>query len=321
MNFFSRVVVSFIAVWCAGVLYAGSDPVAWSLFPTSGFANTPIGHQSVVQYTLTNRLPFAALIVTEYKVTGGNFNVHDECDGNSLAPNASCQISVAFNPASDQTSTFQLIYGYHNNRIPLPILSAVGTGEPTNIALHGAIRDLPPTIYKGNTVDFYAVFTNTSDTDLTGCTAAPLFTSTGVAATLGSSQGTPPCTGTIAAHASCEWDGTVDSNTAGLLTIFAAVTCTGPTAVTTNPRASTIVQDETSCLVQAQVELPLPESTYQYADNIVKFKFKNQCATPVSLSGMQVVAEGVTAQVTTSSSLSTCGSSLAEMQSATWCLR
>ncbi|MCX7117760.1 MAG: hypothetical protein NTW94_07655 [Legionellales bacterium] len=284
--------------WSFGVM-AASDPVSWSLNPRTGFPPTQVGHQSAVIYTLTNKLPLPAVLVTQYAMTGGSFNVIDDCKNTSLAPNASCTISVGFNPTAEGLSTFQLTYGYHHNRIPLTTLSAVGTGEPSGTILSGQINGLPSTFYTDNTVNYTAIFQNKGQTPLSGCSVSD-FTSTGVAASLTSTPGTPPCGSSLGIGKSCQENGTASSTVPGLLTIYGHMTCTSPTTVTATPQASTIVQSHSGCVVHASVLLPLPNTTYQYADNIVVFNIENECPTSVGLGAVHVTASGGDATVTTS---------------------
>lgn len=305
MSIFLRV-LQLIGLVASFNLFAAADPVSWSLSPASGFPATQVGYQSVVQYTLTNHLPFATKLVIDSKSTGGNFTIHDECHDISVASGKSCTIIVAFNPAAGR-STFQLIYGYHNNRIPLPALKAVGTGEPAGTKLSGVIRGLPPTFYKGNTVDFTAIYTNKSNTIITGCTP-PYFTSTGIPATIQNSFGIPPCVDSLAPGASCRHDGTVTSTATGLLTIQGHYDCM---AIKSAPQASTVVKSNSGCVVHASVDLPLPATTHKFSDNIVSFKFENECSTTALFNSIKVLATGVKARITVSPTLSTCKTSLA----------
>ncbi|MDI1352639.1 MAG: hypothetical protein PSV35_07705, partial [bacterium] len=194
------------SLWSLGAL-AASDPVSWSLSPVTGFPSTAVGQQSAVEYTLTNQLPLPTQMVTQTVIKGGNFSVTDKCNKVTLAPKASCNIGVSFTPASAQKSTFQLIYGYDNNRIKLPILTAMGTGQSSTLS--GVIQGLPATLAKGVDGKFTAIYTNNGITTLTGCTIEPNFTTSGVPATLQSSQGVPPCTGSLLAKHSCHLNGSI----------------------------------------------------------------------------------------------------------------
>jgi len=304
-------IIGLAALLGSGAAMAVSDPVAWSLTPATGFAATLVGNQSVVQYTLTNRLPFTATLVTQKITTGGNFTVQDECNNASIAPGKSCDVSVGFSPTTAGNSTFQLIYGYHNNRIPLPVLTAVGTPIPFSV-LGGTITDLPATFYLGNTPDFTATFTNKGNTTLGGC-SVPSFSLTGAAATgaiVTTSQNT--CAATLAPGNSCTIVGQLGSvNNPGPLTVNGYMQCGSPNLVTAQPTSSAIVQNEMGCAINASTTLPLPQSTHKYSDNVVKFKFENECTSAVTMGPVQVVANGVPAQVTVSTDLSTCSSSLA----------
>lgn len=278
-------VVYFIGLLGALSASAASDPVSWSVSPHTGFPATKVGEQSIVHYTFSNNLPFATKLGIHPQINGGNFSLHNDCS--TLAAGASCVVAVAFNPAAAKTATFQLSYGYNNNRIPLPALSAQGM-KHSNSQLLGSLIGLPPAFYKGNTVQFNAVYTNRGTTPLIGCTYSA-FTSSGVPATLTTGAGIPPCGDVLLAGASCQQRGTVHSSTAGALTITGHASCASLQA---NPKTSSLVLNNTGCLVSAAVSLPLPEQTYQYASNIVQYKFVNQCATAQKLGAVSIAADG-----------------------------
>lgn len=308
-----------LGLLCSFSALAGSDPVSWSLSPASGFPATRVGDQSVVFYRFTNNIPCAKNLVMSSKITGGNFIIHDDCSNKSIAYGGSCDVLVAFNPAKAGNSTFQLTYGYDNNRITLPTLTAVATGDPAIAHLGGVIRGLPAAFYQNTAVDFTAIYTNTGNVDLTSCTFSN-FTSTGVAVTsLATSSGIPVCGPTLSRGASCQMNGTVTSSAAtGLLTISGGASCTaGTDTVTVTPKASSVVKTPSGiCTVHASVELPLPAATYKFADNVVQFKFENECTSAVTLGPVSVLASGINATVTLApysptSVLNNCGSSLA----------
>lgn len=263
------------------------DPVSWSLSPASGFPATKVGDQSIVQYTFTNRLPTARTLLIDSNITGGNFSVYNECYNKSLPLGASCSVVVAFNPAAEKQSAFQLIYGYDNNRISLPILAARGLGESSEVQLTGTIDGLPPAIYKGSTVEYKAIYTNKGASTLSGCTY-PNFTHTGISATLETSFGTPPCVDSILPGSSCQMDGSVVSNSTGSLTIYGHASCAQAQA---QPKASTGVLNKSGCVISASVPLPLPVKTYQYAKSVVKFEFINHCPRTQTLGRVVLKAD------------------------------
>lgn len=289
---------------------AATDPISFELLPAAGFPDTKVGHQSSIQYTLTNHLPFAATLITEYQFRGGAFSIHDDCHNRSVASGGSCQVIVGFKPAAAGNSSFNLIYGYHNNRVSLPAITAIGIAEPSTTVLSGTIVGLPPSFYSGEQVDYTAVFTNKGHAQLTGCTISN-FTSTGVPAVLNTAQGIPPCGATLDPGDSCHLDGTATANASGILKITGHMRCTGPAAVSSAPHASAIVKKQGGCTVHANVLLPLPETTHTYSDNIVKYVIENECPGAVGLGNISIQSSGGDPVITRSKALSTCGSTIA----------
>ena len=153
------------------ICFAGSDPVSWRLMPTSGFPTTDIGSQSVVTYTLTSHLHGPAVMVTSMQINGSGITVEDGCKNTSLKPNGYCTITLRYSPTAVGKTTFQLTYGYNNDRIPLPQLTAKATGRQPGYSLSGAIPNFPSTISPTSTVPFAAVFINTGRSGLTNCFA------------------------------------------------------------------------------------------------------------------------------------------------------
>lgn len=281
------------------------DPVSWRLQPSTGFPETPIGHQSTVQYTLTNKLPLPTKIITIINTTGGGFNVHNECANATLNSGASCDISVGFLPETAGVSTFSLTYGYHNNRIPLPTLTAVATGQAAG-QLQGQITGLPPTLYLNNTPDFTATYTNPTNATLTGCSNTPSFTLSGPGSIgVGVVSTGSTCGATLRPHSSCKIDGQLtNTNSGGSIIITGNMTCNQASA---RPKAETIVQNQTGCTVHGHTLLPLPTRTYRYADNVVKFQFENECAPGNGVSlGTVNISSNIAATITKPAIYDTC---------------
>lgn len=125
---------------------ASQDPISWQLIPANGFPVTNIGNASNVTYTLTSNLPRPVVITTAYLNVPG-ITVQDGCNNVTLAPHTHCQIRVRFAPTEEIDTKFQLIYGYHFNRIPLPELIAA-TPHGTACIASQAILPLPTNTYQ-----------------------------------------------------------------------------------------------------------------------------------------------------------------------------
>ena len=151
--------------------HAATDPVSWSLIPATGFPPTSVGNQSTIIYTLTSHLPQPTTIQTNFQIDGPGISVDDGCNKIKLAFGKSCTVTVKNRPSQEGNTTFQFIYGYNNNRIPVPALEAKATGLQPDYNLSGSIPDFPASIAPTGTYPFSAIFTNTGPNTLTNCFA------------------------------------------------------------------------------------------------------------------------------------------------------
>lgn len=309
----SWILMSLVLTPCA--LFAKStNPVSWSVTPSTGFSATAVGSQKTVKYTLTNHLPFAVVFNDSQNVTGGNFSVRDKCDGTSVAAGGTCDIYVSYSPAGIETSSYQLVYGYHKNRIPTTKFTVTSTSAGS--ILTGTMVGIPSSIEKNDTPDFSITYENASDNTLTSCTNGGTSVSLSGAAssTASISNLTDNCTGnSILAGNSCTVTGKIiGTSTVGALTVTGNLSCTASSGtVTSNPSAETSVLSTTGCTVHGYVSLPLPSSTYKYADNIVQFTFENECGTAQSISTTVTPSDAYSKVVISpSTTLTTCGSTL-----------
>lgn len=313
MDFIRPIMASSLAFFLTMSAYAAKDPVGWSLFPTTGFPVTQEGSTSNVKYTLTNNLPKAATIVTKLTHHGGSFRTVNNCNNQSLAPGASCTIIIAFSPSSAGTGTVQLTYGYHNNRIPLPGLTATATGHASSEIVHGSIKGLPPAFTLSNPEQqpiFTIYFTNTGSSDITGfanpitatpSTVATVTTLSSPANTCGSS-GSPV---TIRPGDSCSITAQLTPNSLGQVTV--SDTFTYDSGKTTTVSASShVINGNSTCSIHGYASLPLPSNTYRYADNDVQFTFENECTTGSATLGQVNLTSTLNATITTNSTYDLC---------------
>ncbi|MFI4918664.1 MAG: thaumatin family protein [Legionellales bacterium] len=275
---------------------AAKDPIGWSLSPASGFPAVKIGSHSSVTYTLTNNLPFPAVINTEHLTSGGTFGVYDQCRNLNLAPNKSCIVHVNFTPTHTGQASFQMIYGYHYNKIPLPVLTANGGGAD-NEEVVGYISNFPSliTLVPLETPQFTVTYANHSAGTVTGYAGnssgldvfqiSPAVASVTIApGTKQNTCGTSVAPGTIASQQSCYVNGQITPSTTGTFILTGLYTYNNGTQTAMPTAKGRIQQNGSACGLTPATMLPLPTQTYPYSDNVVKFTFTNQCAsTPVAL--------------------------------------
>jgi hypothetical protein len=289
-------IFSLLLLGLVKTLYA-ADPVSWTLTPATGFSPTQVGHQSQVTYTLTNNLPFPTLIVTDYRFTESGFSTFDACKNTTLPPRGSCQITFTFTPHDPGPATVQLSYGYHNNRIALPVLRAVGNPAPIG-AVTGSIFGLPSVITLNplQQPDFITTFRNTSEVPVTGYAvngsgsflfevSPPIATVTALSNTCG----TFAAPVTLQPHEDCQISAQLTPLAVGPFTLNAYFIY-NVASVAQASAAATIIQGGGGCTVHGQTELPLPTTTYQYADNLVRFVFENECTSSAISLGQVMVS-------------------------------
>ncbi len=319
--------------------FAGTNPVAWSVQPTSGFfpASTPIGTSSWAVYTLTNNLPLPATLMTSFDEQGGVFNIYQNCNQHSIAPKASCYIIIEFAPTTAGRSSIALTYGYHNNRIPLPAITVTSTGTPppTSGIITGSITTIPPFSLNNPTQTpvFTVTYHNSSPEpvvvtgyagDINGhnlLTSSPTSVATIEIITSGqlaSNCGTSNSPILLSQGQSCHISGQLTPHATGQLTVSGLFTYNAGTNTSTPSTGTLVTSGGTGSCPVTQAgnsastgsALYLPTTTYQYTDNVVKFVLTNtstdQGATlgPVSFASNVSPSTGVT--ITPSITYDTC---------------
>lgn len=287
--------------------HAAKDPVSWSLSPATGFQSTKVGSVSTVQYTLTNHIPQPVKLVTEIKLSKGTFHIEDGCNDRTLAIGASCSVVIAYAPTVAGIDTAQLIYGYHNNRIPLPVLTA--TGSANTEVIRGAVVGLPPAFTLSNPEqhpDFSVTYTNTGLVDVIGyagnidglniLSLTPASVAT--VAVQSNTCGTKDLPITLHPGSSCTIIGQLTPVALGLVTVQGLFTYAGGSQTASPSAGSEVINGSGACIVHGYASLPLPDNTYKYADNVVQFTFENECDTLAAPLGSVSLTSNSTPQAT-----------------------
>ncbi|WP_028387739.1 thaumatin family protein [Legionella fairfieldensis] len=308
-----RSLIFFCGVSFLSTGFAGLDPVAWRLTPSTNFVNIQAGEQASAIYTLTNQLPWPTRITTMIRASGLSLTYFDQCNQNTLKPGGSCNINVFFNPIVAGSATFQLTYQYNRDVIPLPVWTAIASPS-SHFSITGQFSEpapFPSLFYTNQAPFITAQFSNTGNRPLTHCragtapgqnqltinplSAAIVTTDVPAMGTCGTvsspvtlNPGDPPCTiyGQLSSLQ--------NTNNA---TLTAQVTCDQATAAI---QKSFAIQTQSGCTsASVNALLPLPTSTYLYADNMVKFQITNTCATDnISLGTVAITATTGSATIT-----------------------
>jgi hypothetical protein len=264
---------------------AGTDPVGWSISPTSGFpAQTQTGSTYAVTYTLTNNLPFPVALSVTAAYQGGTFTFTNGCNKTLAAKgqaNSSCLVHLGLQPIAARNNTVQITMAYDKNRVPLPTLSSTSTSNETPDKISGHVTSpLPPVTYTGNSypVEFSFVNNGTSSVTATAVNVSG-FTPTNNTCTSALAPHSPPCTVV----------GTFAPVSTGQATLGVTYDYDGGSVPLTT---TTQVHTESGCHVSASIDLPLPANSFIYADNVIKYKFTNHCATSETLGAFSVSSDG-----------------------------
>lgn len=289
------------------------DPVSWKLSPATNPVHVEAGGHATAVYILTNNLPKSVVISTEVTSSGAPLSYDDQCNKKTLAAGTSCNVYLSFNPTTAKKSTFQLIYQYDHNRIPLPVWTATSTSAVAKLSGVFSEPTPFPSSFATNQSPFVAAqFTNNGTVPLTHCvagtalnqdeltitpaSAATVTTDVPTAGTCGTTAtpitlnpGDPPCT--IYGQLSNLQD-------TASATLIAKMTCDQTAASTSKTVA---IQNQAGACTSATITpvFPLPTSTYLYADNMVTFRITNTCTTDnISLGTVDISATTGNATIT-----------------------
>lgn len=283
--------------------YAGKDPIAWSVFPASGFpAQSSTGSRYAVTYTFTNNLPFAVPLRIESAFVGGTFTIRNECNS-QLAPKKqagdTCQVHVSFQPISARQNNIQLTLAYDKNRVPLTKLVSTSVSNETTDHISGHVTTpLPPATYVGNAYPVAFTFINNG-------TAAVTATAVNIS---GFTANTNTCTSALAPNSTCNVTGSFTPSTTGQTSLAVTYVYNNGSV----PLVSqTNVYNNSGChQVDGIAALPLPTNTFIYADNVVRYDFTNYCATPETLGTVSITSDATTPPTLTKGSDTCSGATL-----------
>lgn len=269
-------------------IFAGSNPVGWSLNPSTGFpSTTSVGSTYTVAYTLTNNTPFSLPTTVSMSNVGGTFTMSNGCN-TTLASKASCIVHVSFQPIKVGAHSARVSVKYGNNVVPLPLLSSTATSPDSNDKITGHVTTpLPASTYTGSNYPVEFTFANNGTATVT----ATSVTVTGFTAS------TNTCTAALTPNSSCVVSGTFSPSVVGQTTLGVTYTYYNGGSISVPLSTQTnVISGGGSChQVDGTTALPLPVTTYQYADNVVKFVFTNHCnSNTETLGNVSITSDGST---------------------------
>ncbi|MFW2571829.1 Dot/Icm T4SS effector LegT [Legionella sp. 29fVS95] len=273
MNRSARIITSFFLFLVAFFAYAGKDPIAWRVSNTFP-AQTSVGQTYTIVYTFTNQLPFSLvrpLVIEHLTSPSVEFIFNDQCTGRLLASGASCTVTVALNPlVIGQKSLKLTIAGYSRDRVPLPEITTIATGQSLSAVTVVVTDSLPFQVTNGSSSSYKFTFTNNSAIDATSL-------SVDVTQTLGIPNHTSTCIGTLPANGgTCYVEGTytVTSTTPSIQEVTARLSYSGPPDSPVQMSTLTQVVNPAAPLVGTVVtEFALPPLIVQNSVHQVQFLF------------------------------------------------
>ncbi len=282
----------------SGVVCAAKDPIAWSLSPAGGLpANVTSGSTYAVTYTMTNNLPFAVPLTVSAAYVGGTFTITNGCNTTLAAKNqagSSCQVYIAFQPITARTHQLQLTLAYHHNRVPLPWLSSSASSITTNENISGHVTEpLPSVTYTGTSYPIAFTFVNNGTENVTA-------TSVNLVDFSALTNVTNTCAAALSPGSTCAVTGTFSPATTGQTSFGVTYVYSNGQSVSVPLSTQTNVQTAgTPCHhVNGTVSLPLPFSTYQYADHVIQYTFTNHCDASTEKLGTVTFAADSSATLT-----------------------
>ncbi|MEO8402125.1 MAG: thaumatin family protein [Gammaproteobacteria bacterium] len=279
---------------------AAKDPVGWEASPPTGFpAQTQVGNSYVVSYTLTNNVP-AALPLTIGKSYAGNILAVEDTCNKTIPANGTCMIHVGLQPAQVGPHSAKVTIEYGHTRVSLPGLTTNAISAKTTEKIDGFVtQPLPPQVEIGTSYPVIFSFINDGNVSVTTTSV----TASGFTPTLNT------CAVTIPANSSCTVQGMFVPTVVGHATLGVTYRYNfGGIKAVTLLTTTHVYRGTGACShVTGLTVFALPETTYLYSDNVVKFTFTNHCdALPANLGAVSLVAKlnGVAVNYLTKGSIS-----------------
>ena len=154
--------------------YPGKNPISWQLNQPFPSAISTDSSYNII-YTLTNQLPFQLvhpLVIEKNPSPASEFLYVDACTGKRLLPQERCTVQITLTPLVVGQKYFQIILaGYDNNRVPLPTLTSIASGQGSGSIQGVVATPLAATLTVGTPSSYEFRFYNKSSQTVTGVSA------------------------------------------------------------------------------------------------------------------------------------------------------
>ena len=309
-------------------LVAGSGSIGGAITATPSIVTISPTQTSTIIATFTNT---SSQAITGYAGNSGGTGLFNVSPSNvasivltsngcgtsarsiTLQPAQSCQVQGTLTPQLVNTAIVSGLFTFVVNgqsgtskpSTTVQITSAAGP-EVTGV-ITGLPADITLTPLEAPTIT--ATYTNTGSVAVTGYAGnsggTNIFsltgTGTGTVGTATNFCGTSGAPKTLQPTESCTVQAQITPTALGSLTVTGLFTYN--TSLTSQPTATTTVTQGTpgTCTVSGVAQLPLPATSYQYENNMIKFVFTNNCASgqgSATLGTVVVSVAGATATVT-----------------------
>jgi Thaumatin family len=283
-------IAAFIMMQSVAFSYGATklDPVSWTKVGSIPSV-IQVGNQHTITYRLTNDLLPPILLRTTIVQKGSGFSVIDECNGKSLATNASCNVVISFHPLVVENASIHFQYFYGKTEIKkVPIINTtVSNSLSTNVVRVSNVTLASQTVLNPTTVyDFTATVSNSGDAAVSGYGSIDVSNTSHANVAIDTVKST--CSTNNASPTQLDASKTcIIAGTFTPITLNAIPTVTATYHHSGNKSSATsqsfIAQGDGSCPIQASVALGFPifkgnvSSTPRFSDDVLKFTFTNHC--------------------------------------------
>tara|TARA_R110000868_G_scaffold8205_3_gene42441 strand:+ start:32053 stop:34506 length:2454 start_codon:yes stop_codon:yes gene_type:complete len=304
MNLLKRLILISLIVITVGLTFstanAGLAPVSVALVPATGLpATTQTGSSYTLQYTLTNNLPSPLLInaIAHTFSNSAEFQIKDDaCTNVKLSAGGTCNVTVSFHGLAEGLATAELTARYGATVIRLlPALSTTVSGG-TQANITGSVTSPLPAKSQTSVASYHVAFTFVNHT----ATAVTPISVTPTGDTAGLSDIDNGCTGDLGTTA-CTYSATFTPSAAGHTAVGVTYSYASDGQTYEVPLTSTtIATSGGNCTqVNGYPSLALPSTAYQYGDNVVQFKYTNDCNAATATLGTVALAATLNGAATT----------------------
>lgn len=170
MDLLRRLILSTIALLIACNVYAGKDPLGWSMSGSIP-ATTSLNHSYSISFTVKNNLPFTMptpLQISNNSSPLSEVSMVDGCSGLKLTSGQTCTVGLVLIPKSTGKKSLSIFMEYGRNKVMIPKTAVTTTtqGDATTSLQGVLLAGFPTSILSNTTYTLSFEFINNSSSTL-----------------------------------------------------------------------------------------------------------------------------------------------------------